>query len=94
MESGRRRPHAVEPSDEAEVGGVSTVSEDSDSDDEEEEDEAEEELELEEAAKSAARLFSALGRCVCTPAMSARRYTELARIAVPDASSNAPSSSA
>ena len=32
MESGRRRPHAVEPSDEAEVGGVSTVSEDSDSD--------------------------------------------------------------
>ena len=53
--------------------------------------EAAEEL---EAAKSAVWDFSAELRWACTPAMSARRYTELARIAVPDASSNAPSSSA
>ena len=43
MESGRRRPHAAEPSDEAEVGGVSTVSEDSDSDDEVDDDAEDEE---------------------------------------------------
>ena len=43
MESGRRRPHAVEPSDEAEVGGVSTVSEDSDSDNEVDDDAEDEE---------------------------------------------------